>query len=175
MAAPVPAHADSLTFDYELTVADMRSALRARARVVRSARLQKVLLPLCYAVFAAGILVKGPEARDWPPLVICGLVAVFALVGGPVLQARSLHKALQGQGPRHTTVAAGGMAASWAHGSQSMAWSAFGRYTETKDHFVLLSPDKRGACLVILPKRALAAPGDADRLRALLDAGLPRA
>lgn len=172
MTAPTPA--DSLTFDYELTVADVRSALRARTRAVRSARLMKIVLPAAYAVFVAGVVAKGVEQRDWNPLVSFGLVIVMVLWGSPALQARNAHKTLEREGRTRTTVAAGGLAGTSANGSRSMTWSAFGRYTEAKDLFVLLSADKRAGCLVILPKRALTGPGDVDRLRALLDASLPR-
>ncbi|MEU4212638.1 YcxB family protein [Streptomyces sp. NPDC026206] len=173
------APAGSLTFEYELTAADIRSGLRARTRAVRSARVLRAALPLAYTFFAALLLVtKGGfgavEGRDWIVLAI-GAWSVLAVLLLPVLQARAFHRSARLQGRLRTTVAAGGISGASAQSTQAMAWSLFGRYAETKDVFVLLSADKGGNCLVVLPKRAFTAPGDADRLRALLDACLPRA
>ncbi|MBT2383537.1 YcxB family protein [Streptomyces sp. ISL-11] len=178
-ATTAPVSDGSLTFEYELTAADIRSGLRARTRSVPRARALRVLLPLAYVVFATLLLVAaggpgGLRGRDWGPLGV-GAWCVLAVLFLPVLQARAFHRTARLQGPTRTTVAAGGIAGASARSSQSMAWSLFARYAETKDVFMLLSADKGGNCLVVLPKRALTAPGDVDRLRALLDAHLPRA
>ncbi|MEV4440403.1 YcxB family protein [Streptomyces sp. NPDC049577] len=169
---------DALTFEYELTAADIRSALNGRTRAVRSARLQRVLLPVCWALLVVAIIAPhgpgGVAGKDWS--VLGGAtVAVGLLLLAPALQARAFHKTTRLQGWTRTTVGAEGLTGVSAHSSQRMAWTLFGRYVERKDVFVLLSADRRGGCLIVLPKRALTAPGDVDRLRALLDARLPRA
>ncbi|MFI9238587.1 YcxB family protein [Streptomyces sp. NPDC053079] len=169
--------ADSLTFEYELTPADIRSGLQGRTRAVRSARLQRVLLPVGYALFATALIAPngpaGVELKDWIALAV-GAVMVLLILVMPVVQARAFHKTARLQGRMRTTVDAGGLSGASAQSSQRMAWPLFGRYVERGDVFVLLSADKRGGCMSILPKRALAAPGDVDRLRALLDAHLAR-
>ncbi|MEV4741468.1 YcxB family protein [Streptomyces sp. NPDC049555] len=175
LAAP-PA-AGSVTLEFELTLADVRSALAARMRAVPGVRRQRILLPLVYAVLAVAILAPhgpgGVEGRDWITLAFMGFaVAVILLL--PTLQARAVHKTLGLQGRTHATADAEGLTTVASLTSQRMLWPAFGRYTERDDVFVLLSPDKRSNCVVVLPKRGLPTPDDTDRLRALLDSRLPR-
>ncbi|GHG72723.1 YcxB family protein [Streptomyces griseocarneus] len=177
--APAPAPVESLTFEYELTVDDIRSALKARTRVVPAARRTRVLVVLL-AVGAAVLQAFASQGgltapRAWVPVLVVGLWIVVVLAYAPTRQARAFHRTARLQGRMRTTVGAGGLASASAQSSQSMGWSLFGRYAETKDVFALLSADRRAGCLVILPKRALTAPGDLDRLRALLEAGVPRA
>lgn len=170
--------AGSLTFEYELTADDIRSGLHGRNRAVRSARWQRVLLPVVTVLMAiAFIAPHGPGAvarKDWITLAVMTAMVTLVLFL-PTIQARALHKTARLQGRTRTTVDADGLSSASAQSSQRMAWSLFGRYVERDDAFVLMSADKRGGCLIILPKRALTAPGDTDRLRALLDARLSRA
>ncbi len=171
--------AESLSFEYELTAADIRSALHGRNRAVRNARVLRVLLPVLYVVLVIAVILPnggpgGVEGRDWIVLAAAAFM-VLVLLLMPVLQARSFHKTVRLQGRTRTTVDAEGLSGTSAQSSQRMAWSLFGRYVEQDDVFVLLTADEGAGSLVVLPKRALPAPGDTDRLRALLDARLPRA
>jgi hypothetical protein len=47
-------------------------------------------------------------------------------------------------------------------------------YRETHEVFALFSGDHNARLLTLLPKRGLADPADADRLRAILDRHLTR-
>ncbi|AZQ71476.1 YcxB family protein [Streptomyces luteoverticillatus] len=170
--------AGSLTFEYELTATDIRSGLHGRNRAVRSARWQRILLPVCTVLMAVGFIAPhGPGAvagKDWIALTVMTVMVTLVLFL-PTIQARALHKTARLQGPTRTTVEADGLSSASAHSSQRMAWTLFGRYVERDDVFVLMSADKRSGCLIILPKRALTAPGDIDMLRAMLDSRVPRA
>ncbi|MEU5420694.1 YcxB family protein [Streptomyces sp. NPDC001407] len=167
--------AGSVTFAYELTVADFRSALRARGRAVRSARAYRRVALVLWAGNAAAVVFTatrhgfgGVSGGQWG--LVAGLALVLA-VQSPRWQARQARARLDG--PRWMTLDAGGLSISSAQSSQAVAWPHFGSLLEREDVFVLLSADK-GRCLTILPKRALTGPGDLDRVRALLEAYVPR-
>ncbi|MER7171048.1 YcxB family protein [Streptomyces mesophilus] len=87
----------------------------------------------------------------------------------PHLQAHQVIRTVQWQGEYRTAVSADGITTASDHCVLTQFWTTFRGYRETRDHFVLLSRDRNILCVEVLPKRALAAPHDADRVRALLD------
>ncbi|MFG2300175.1 YcxB family protein [Actinacidiphila glaucinigra] len=166
-----------VTLAYTLTAEDFASALRARQRRTPWGRATRLLTMVALVLFviATAISLALGEGMPVPAPLTAGLVAgLTSLVWLPRLQARALQKATARHGRIEAVVDASGVRHSAEHGSSSMAWQLFGRYLETGDAFVLLSPDRAGTTLVILPKRAAEAPGETDRLRALLDAHLTR-
>ncbi|GHC51733.1 YcxB family protein [Streptomyces cinnamoneus] len=178
----IPGALGSVTVEYELTLADLRSGVGARVRAVPRARRLRIAMAVAVAAFVlataltAGL--RGPGAVDAPMwLVLAALCGwgVFVVWGTPSLQARALHQVVQLHGRTRTRLDEVGMSSASAQSTQTMEWALFGRYAETRDVFVLMSADRAGGSLAVLPKRAFTRPGDTDRLRALLDSRLPRA
>ncbi|GLX38207.1 hypothetical protein Sros01_42800 [Streptomyces roseochromogenus] len=66
------------------------------------------------------------------------------------------------------------MAVSGSGFSTRHQWSALGHYAETPAHFAVFSGDRQAIQVMVLPRRGLADPADADRLRAILDRHLTR-
>ncbi|MEV5238148.1 YcxB family protein [Streptomyces cinnamoneus] len=171
----------SVTVEYELTLADVRSGVGARLRAVPGARRLRIATAAAVAAFvlatALTAALRGPGAVGtpmWVVLALCGW-SVFVVWGTPPRQARALYQVVQLHGRTRTRLDEVGMSSASAQSTQTMEWALFGRYAETRDVFVLLSADRAGGSLTVLPKRAFTRPGDTDRLRALLDSRLPRA
>ncbi|MDV5145558.1 YcxB family protein [Streptomyces sp. SBC-4] len=57
----------------------------------------------------------------------------------------------------------------------TIRWALLPRYVETPRLFVLLTAKQSGTGFAYLPKRGLADPADADRLRAILDRNITKA
>ncbi|MEU1307935.1 YcxB family protein [Streptomyces cinnamoneus] len=177
----IPGALGSVTVEYELTLADVRSGVGARVRAVPRARRLRIAVAVAVAAFvlatALTAALRGPGAVGvpvWAVLALCGW-GVFVVWGTPPLQARALYEVVRLHGRTRTRLDEVGMSSASAQSTQTMEWALFGRYAETKDVFVLMSADRAGGSLAVLPKRAFTRPGDTDRLRALLDHRLPRA
>ncbi|MCF3106036.1 YcxB family protein [Streptomyces roseoverticillatus] len=175
--ASAPAPADSLAFEFELTAGDLRAAIVARGRAVRKARILNWMLVAGLVLTASGMALRvsrdglGELApKDYGIGIFLVLLVALQTLG---LQAYLSRGRLRQHGPSRVTVDAEAVHCAGAHTVSTQAWPQFSCYLERKGLFLLLSADKR--CLTVLPKRALTAPGDTDRLRALLDARLPRA
>jgi hypothetical protein len=78
------------------------------------------------------------------------------------------------QGTFRVTVTDAGLTLATDNSTTTLNWVAQPRYRETKDVFVMVSPDKKAVGFTVLPKRALRTPEDVDRLRAILDRNLTR-
>ncbi|MFF4408381.1 YcxB family protein [Streptomyces sp. NPDC001262] len=169
--------AESVALEFELTVADLRAGMRARARAVRKVRVLNWVLGAALVMMAWGLGlhisrdgVGGVSPREWALAAFLALFFAQQVLG---LQAYYARGRLRQHGPRRVTLDAQGVTCTGAGSSSTQAWSQFGCHVERGDLFVLLSADRR--CLTVLPKRGLAAPGAADRLRALLATHVPRA
>jgi hypothetical protein len=166
---------DVVELVYRPTAQDYAAALRERRRASRAGRLQQrlfVCVLVCMAVDLAIQLAQG----EVPVLTLVWLPVfggLFALL--PRLQARQLMRAASLRGTCRATVTDDGLTVANDHGSSTIAWSARPRYRETADLFVFFSDDRYATCFSVLPKRGLAAPADADRLRAVLERHLARA
>ncbi|MDF3302922.1 YcxB family protein [Streptomyces tropicalis] len=163
---------------YRPTVGELASALRARARSTRAGRFRRGALVWTMVVSTVGALLStaGPGRHDtrWP--LYAGLVVSAAyMTAVPWLQARRLHRLAERQGDICGTVDDTGVRLATAHSSAGADWHLYSRYVETPELFVLLSADKSAVGFVVLPKRAVADPGEVDRLRAVLDRRLVRA
>lgn len=172
---PQGSGADVVELEYTPVVADFRSALRARAKVARSARIQRGMFALVGFFAVMGIvatLISG-EAPDFALiwLLLCAVLVAFM----PRLMARQFQRLAQRQGTFRVTVTDTGVTVATDNATTDLNWVAQPRYRETADVFLMMSPDKNASCFTVLPKRAVRAPGDVDRLRAVLDRHLTRA
>ncbi|WNZ11565.1 YcxB family protein [Streptomyces sp. 11x1] len=153
---------------YRAAVGDFREAVRVSARASAAGRWGRALL-----LFAAGAgllvtvvtLALGalPDARAlMTPVAAGGLVLL------PRLQARLLHRRAAALGLHRAVLDPWGVTVAHDRGTERPArWSQVSRYAETPHTFVLLS-GAHAPRLTVLPKRGLATPADADRLRAVL-------
>ncbi|MFI9105927.1 YcxB family protein [Streptomyces fildesensis] len=161
---------------FTLTADDFAGALKARRGKTTQGRLLR-LIAVAGSVLCVLLLIlwaTGRGAFPWQMLLTAG-ITVAVVAAQPGLTGRALAKGTQRNGEVRTTVDESGLLVATRTSSSTVSWQTFGRYVETDSAFILLSPDKNGTCLNILPKRAAAAPADIDRLRALLDGHLPRA
>ncbi|MFF3620333.1 YcxB family protein [Streptomyces sp. NPDC002467] len=174
------AKATTVELAYRPTPADMAAGIRARWRFTPSGRRQRWTFPLLAALFflmAANKLQHGMSLGDrgvYLQLVI-GTTLLAMVFLGPRLGAKRVHKALvEKQGEFRAVVTEAGVTVGSTSFSQSLTWAMAPRYTETPEAFVLLSADKYGAGITVLPKRGTQDPADVDRLRALLDRHIER-
>ncbi|NUK88038.1 YcxB family protein [Streptomyces lunaelactis] len=164
---------------YLPTTADAAGAIRARMRATPAGRLQNGVL-LAGAVVLLGALALNFAAPGEPSprsTVVC--LAALALIGGmyvlvPTLQARQVHQMVAPQGEFQAVVDDGGVRVTSRDSETTYRWPMLTRYTETDALFVLMTPDKYGVGLVVLPKRGAAEPADVERLRAVLDRNATR-
>ncbi|MGQ4417813.1 YcxB family protein [Streptomyces sp. SAS_269] len=164
---------------YVPTTADTTGAVRARRRATSAGRRQSGIILAC-AIIVLGDLVLASTAAKGPHLgstVIC-LAALALFIGlyafGPVLRGRRIHRMVAGQGEFRAVVSDAGVRLTSRDSEATYRWPMITRYVETATLFVLLTPDKHGVGMLVLPKRGAAEPADADRLRAVLDRNADR-
>ncbi|MFC8915693.1 YcxB family protein [Streptomyces sp. NPDC057116] len=180
MTEAVPGTAqEAVELTYEPVLADSVGAVRARARATPSGRLQNGELAVC-ALFALGALFLNLTASTGPRVggtVFC-LALLIMLVGMhrlvPGLQGQQMHRLYATQGAFRVVVDHEGVRQYSRDLDMTYRWGALPRYTETDDLFVLLSGDRHGVGIAFLPKRGIAGPAGADRLRAILDGNITR-
>ncbi|MFD5516632.1 YcxB family protein [Streptomyces sp. NPDC127066] len=171
---PQGAGEDVVELEYRPTVGDLSSALRARRGVSKAGRRQFWVLGGAAVVVALEVALKlaGQDASGLP--VIWLVVFASLLVLSPWLQARQFQRLAERQGAFRVTVTDAGVTVVTDNSSTVLNWVAQPRYRETKDAFVMISSDKNAVGFTMLPKRAVRAPEDVDRLRAILDRNLTR-
>ncbi|WP_329385819.1 YcxB family protein [Streptomyces sp. NBC_01351] len=162
---------------YTPTTADMAEALRARnkTRAGRRQRRPWIYTGLLGPVPAAAMIVQDGEVA--PVTVGLLTVIVFSWVfvfSGHRIMARAYRGVLEAAGDCRAVVDGDGVAVTGSRSSSHHQWAALAHYAETPDHFAVFSGDKQAIMVMVLPKRGLAAPEDADRLRAILDGNLTR-
>ena len=101
-------------------------------------------------------------------------LSALALVAGmyllvPALQGRQVHRMIAPQGEFQAVVDDSGVRVASRYSETTYRWPMLTRYTETDELFVLLTPDRYGIGIVVLPKRGASEPVDVDRLRDLLN------
>lgn len=165
---------DIVELTYRPEVEDFTSAMRARLRVTGSGR-KLLWVAGCLglaAVLDAVLLLGGQDVSVTPVVAMGAGAAVLPL--SPWLQARQVHRLAERNGVFRARVTDTGVSVATDHTTASVAWAAQPRYRETSRVFVLFSDDRYATGFTMLPKRGLAAAGDADRLRAILDRHLTR-
>ncbi|MEV7522470.1 YcxB family protein [Streptomyces sp. NPDC091371] len=165
---------------YRPTPADVEAGLKARWRFTPHGRRARWTLPLLAVVLfamAANKMQHGMTLGDrgvYLQLVI-GTTLLAMVFLAPRLGAKKVHKALvEKQGEFRAVVTETEVTVGSTSYAQTLTWTAVPRYTETPEAFVLLSGDKYGAGITVLPKRGAQQPADVDRLRALLDRHIER-
>ena len=161
--------------EYQPVVGDFTAALRVRRRLVRRGWARNWTLGLVAVAFVlkAMTAVLGSEDPDWFLLIWLPLAGALLLFT-PRLQARAFFRLATRNGTYRAAVTDAGLTMSNDNSTTSVKWAAQPRYRETKDAFFTYSDDKNASCFTVLPKRGLADPADADRLREILDRNLTR-
>ncbi|WP_416960969.1 YcxB family protein [Streptomyces sp. Agncl-13] len=166
-----------VVLEYELRLENMTEAVRllfrkrGRAGFIHHPVFLAVVMVLGVLVLTAGLaggdgigFAFGVALVAWPLLML----RVPGMTAGQLLRANQHHGVLR------VTVAEEGVRTVSAHMDSRMSWANYGSYAETDHCFVLRSPDKIGACAMVLVKQGAHIPQDVDRLRALLNTKLPR-
>ncbi|SFM68544.1 YcxB-like protein [Streptomyces sp. cf124] len=154
---------------YRAAARDFREAVRVSARASAAGRWGQGLLLFCagaglFVTAVALALGTTPDAQA----CVMPVAALGALVLLPRLQARLLHRRAAALGLHRAVLDPWGVTVAHDHGTERPArWSQVSRYAETPNTFVLLG-GAHALRLTVLPKRGLATPADADRLRAVL-------
>ncbi|PLW66532.1 YcxB family protein [Streptomyces sp. SCUT-3] len=164
---------------YVPTTADATQAIRARMRATPAGRLQSRIL-LASTVVVLGAFAMYLAVSEEPSLrmtVLCLAsptlsIGMYLLV--PALQGRQVHRMVAPQGEFRAVVDDAGVRVVSRDSETTHRWPMLTRYTETAALFVLMTPDKHGVGIVVLPKRGAAEPADVDRLRAVLDRNATR-
>lgn len=159
-----------IVLTYRSTIEDHSEAERALLRILVR---QRPLLYLGTILMLALLLVDTNPATV---LISVGAVLqVLATFGGTRSHVRWLNRMSEKHGEFRTTFDAAGIRITTAHTDEVLDWSGHPHYTETKDLFLLLRLGMmKPVGILVIPKRGLPHPTDADRLRALLDRHLTR-
>lgn len=176
--AEVQQEEQAVTLVYRPTVTDMTDALHARMRgTATGRRTRRLLLFTGVAGLLLFVLDTVSREDDLTRRIIALTVTFFALGSHfllPRLQARQLHQLTGRQGEFRATVDHGGIRVTTRDTETTANWELYPRYTETDELFVLLSADKHGVGVVLLPKRGVLVPEDVDRLRGVLEQHVQR-
>ncbi|MFF4447037.1 YcxB family protein [Streptomyces sp. NPDC001502] len=173
--AGVTEEQEQVAFTYRLTLADIRGAVRARARRTPAGRAETLLLPLLTAVATVGLgLLDGSRPSVIVVSAVAALsVAVFGVFWIRRSTARRLYSVAEPYGECRTVADERGTATTGETMSYTMDWTLFAQYTETPELFVLFG-GTRAAAVATLPKRGARHPDDIDRMRAILAQNLKR-
>lgn len=171
------ADGEAIAFRYRPTVADMAEAMRLRNRTPAGRRQRRpwLLLGLLGPVLAAALILQdgGPEPVSIGLLALVAFSWVFVFSGHRIM-ARAHRGVLDAAGDCRAVVDGDGVAVTGSGTSTHHRWAALAHYAETPAHFAVFSADRQALMVMVLPKRGLADPADADRLRAVLDRNLSR-
>ncbi|MBT2368249.1 YcxB family protein [Streptomyces sp. ISL-10] len=168
----------TVTLVYEPTTADMKGALDARARSTPSGRRTRRLLLFTGVVGLCLVALTVVSGDIDTTRLVAGVATTFFAFGSlyllPRAQARQLQQLAVRQGEFRATVDAKGIRLTTRDSEATSRWDLYPRYAETDELFVLLTADKHGVGVMLLPKRGVPAPDDVDRLRDLLDRHVQR-
>ncbi|WP_427922598.1 hypothetical protein [Streptomyces sp. cg40] len=178
MEQTVEQRASDVVLEYEIRQEHMTEAVRLMMRKRgRAGFLHHPVFLAAVMVVGVLVLTAGLAGGDGTGFAFGVMLMVWPLLmlRVPVMTARQMLRANQHHGVLQVTVAEQqGVRTVSAHIDSRMAWANYGSYAETEHCFVLRSPDRIGACAMVLVKQGAATPQDVDRLRALLDSRLPR-
>ncbi|WP_327676879.1 YcxB family protein [Streptomyces sp. NBC_00467] len=122
-------------------------------------------------VIAINVAIKGTDSPALGVLRLMVTVIVIAIVCR-WLMALGLLGYARHLGEHRVTLDPSGISTVSVRHTNHTGWEFYGRWVEGRRVFVLLTPDVWGAGVLILPKRGLSTPQDAERVRELLVAGL---
>ncbi|MGI5454670.1 hypothetical protein ACQEWB_16130 [Streptomyces sp. CA-249302] len=160
---------------YDPVMGDFTGVLRERNRLIHRGRGRKWAAGGAAIGFVlnASLSVVGRADPVWP-LLIGVPVAASLLLLAPWLQARAFLKLAARNGTFRVTVTDAGFTMATDNSTTTLNWAPQPRYRETQDAFYTYSDDRYARSFTVLPKRGLADPADADRLREILDRNLTR-
>lgn len=165
---------ETVELDFRPTAQDFTTVLWERRRFTRAGRRGYWIIGtlFCLTAVQAAAGLAGAKTDlfflPWP-----ALTAVLLLFM-PQIQGRAVQRTVAARGVFRTVVTETGVTVTHDIGSATANWAGQSRYRESRELFVLYSDDKNATCFTLLPKRGLADPADADRLRAILDRHLTR-
>jgi uncharacterized membrane protein YcjF (UPF0283 family) len=164
----------AVELSFAMTADDIRHGSLTRIKTTRSGRFARAMLPvaavlitIALVLFALLAILGQLEADDWQgltPLVVAGVALAVVLV----LRHRVYGQIAARMGNVRASLDDESVRIANEHSSSVNSWSAYGSYLETDRAFVLLSPDEKRIVFTVLPKRGLAQPSDAERLREIL-------
>ncbi|MER5306513.1 YcxB family protein [Streptomyces sp. NPDC002773] len=159
---------------YSAEFAEVNEAVRVRLRATVWWRLLRwaAWAAGALALLAAGVVLflpRDPDPATAAVLVALGAVAVGCAESLPRVTAYSLFRLIGSQGEARAVVDEDGGRWTSRDTDTTIRWALLSRYAETPRLFVLFTDRTSGTGLAYLPKRGLAEPADADRLRAILD------
>ncbi|MFI0989846.1 YcxB family protein [Streptomyces exfoliatus] len=156
---------------YSAELAEVNEAVRVRLRATRWWRLLRWTArgACALSVLVAGFALVSGDPAEAVLLAFLGLVAVAAAELVPWATAQSLFRLIGSQGEARAVVGEDGGRWTSRDTDTTIRWALLTRYVETPRLFVLFTDRTSGTGLAYLPKRGLADPADADRLRAILD------
>ncbi|MFF4540635.1 hypothetical protein [Streptomyces aureus] len=171
-----PESTDAVELEYRPKRGDFTAAVRAQFRAGENG--PKVIwgLVALVAFLCMGAWPSWREGHTTALMIRLGglLFVLVAFWFVPVSLGRGLHRLAESHGTTRMTVTDAGVTTTTDKGTRVRGWGVRNRYRETRTVFVVFGPEAASDALTLLPKRALRAPGDADRLRAILDRNLTR-
>ncbi|MGW1537691.1 hypothetical protein [Streptomyces aureus] len=171
-----PERTDAIELEYRPKRSDFTAAVRTQFRAGGNGpkAIWGVLAFVAFSCMGAwsswheGHTTAAVIRLGWLPVVVC--TVWFA----PVYLGRGMHRLAESHGTTRMTVTDAGVTTTTDKGTRVRGWGVRNRYRETRTVFVVFGPEAASDALTLLPKRALRAPGDVDRLRAILDRNLTR-
>ncbi|MGW2819781.1 YcxB family protein [Streptomyces sp. NPDC001443] len=165
---------ETVELTYRMTRRDFSHVVWERRRFSRSGRRGNLVIGLLFCLAAAQAAAGAAGAEVDLFLTVWPAVSAVVLLFIPWMQARAAQRTAARNGVFRAVVTDDGVTVTTDHGSATVNWSGQPRYRESAELFTLYSDDKNATCFTPLPKRGLADPADADRLRAILDRRLSR-
>jgi hypothetical protein len=162
---------ESVELRYRLTDRDVAAAQRALIRAFFRNPKDLAWPVAVLVLFALALALSGAAAWWWLVLLIVPLVQLLAWRQDAARRRRTA--ARQGQVRLRLDDTGGHVTDPQA--DYTFRWELYGEHAETDDVFVLRTVGKGPQPFMIIPKRGLTDAADLPRLRALLDAHLPRA
>ncbi|MDV9188168.1 YcxB family protein [Streptomyces sp. SR27] len=170
---------EQLVLAYSPDLGDVKEAVRVRLRATVWWRLLRWTAwgggVLAFLVAGLALLPPSPEPGTTALLLALGLLAVGCAEAQPWLTARIVFRLIRSQGDATAVVGEDGARWTSRDTETTIRWGLLPRYVETPRLFVLLTAQQSGTGFAYLPKRGLAGPADADRLRAILDRNITHA
>ncbi|MGW6414294.1 YcxB family protein [Streptomyces sp. NPDC055055] len=156
---------------YSAEFDEVNEAVRVRLGATRWWRaLRWAARGACALALLVGLLaLLSGDVAVGAQLLVLGPVAVAAVELVPWASARSVFRLIRAQGEARAFVDEAGGRWTSRDTDVTIRWALLTRYAETPRLFVLFTDREAGTGLAYLPKRGLAAPAEADRLRAVLD------
>ena len=168
-----------MTFEYQLTLADLRAGLRAHRPDRSRSRVIATLACASLVIVGAGILLMqhlqtarvDAELRTWAWVCVAIGVALFVMMCAQEVAITEDCRRLA-EASEVTTVAVGedGLKAHSRGVTAESKWERFRRFHEGPEHFLLYHNAEQ---YLLFPKRALGSEAEVQTFRELLRRSIP--